>query len=438
VRHILATTRTAQGHPTDQSPWTSRLRLNKSLTHHHPTTTALHTLGRTDNERAIGDGGYRTQEAPTRTRSVALVYDCIYPYITGGAERRFYEFGKRLLDERTEVHLYGMKLWDGPSVMVRDGLVLHGIAKARPLYTKRGRRSVKQAALFGAATLRLLVGKFDVIDCCGFPYFSIFSCKLAALLRRKPMYSTWHEAWGRDYWRAYLGRLGLLGYAIEWLAARAPDEIIAVSEHTKSRLVNQLGVRKPLHVLLDGVDTRAIRSAAPAAETSDIIFVGRLVEYKHVDILLRALARLRERGLYVRCNIIGSGPELQALQQLATVLEVDDRTAFHGTLKEAAEVYRLMKASTILVLPSSREGLGLVVMEANACGLPVITTDCPDNAAADLITQGLNGSVVPLDVQAIATAIEYWLSVKPPDLSTYVANLDWDTLAKSQDEIYFE
>jgi glycosyltransferase involved in cell wall biosynthesis len=363
-----------------------------------------------------------------KTRTIAIVYDCIYPYIKGGAERRFYELATRMVNDHTEVHLYGMKSWDGPDVIKRDGLTLHGICKARPVYARNGRRSVIQAVLFGISSCRLLREKFDVIDCCGFPYFSLFPCKR--------LYSTWLEVWGRDYWFTYLGPLGVLGYGVEWLAGRLPDEIIAVSESTKERLLAQLHVRGRIDTLPGGIDTTAIGALKPAEPSSEVMFVGRLVNFKNVDVIMQAVAFLRDSGVYVRCDIVGDGPELQTLQQLANALDIDDRVRLLGFLEDSDDVYRLMKASKVLVLPSSREGFGLVVLEANACGLPVITIDHPDNAAARLIAEGCNGSVVPLEVTAIASAIRYWVLAPTSDLSEYVRNYDWEVLAMEQAEIY--
>lgn len=104
---------------------------------------------------------------------IALVYDAIYPYSKGGGERRFYEFGKQLVREGCEVHLYGMNYWGKKQVIQKDGLFLHGLCKARPLYQKDGRRSITQALIFGLSSFKMLKEDFDVIDCCGFPYFSL-------------------------------------------------------------------------------------------------------------------------------------------------------------------------------------------------------------------------------------------------------------------------
>ena len=88
----------------------------------------------------------------TKKKRIIFVYDAIFPYVKGGAERRYYEIGRRLAAKGHDVHLYGMKYWDGPNVMESDGLTLHGICNARPLYTKSGRRRIGQAIIFGLAS----------------------------------------------------------------------------------------------------------------------------------------------------------------------------------------------------------------------------------------------------------------------------------------------
>src|SRR4051812_36355701 len=101
-----------------------------------------------------------------RTR-VALVYDAVYPFQKGGGERRFHEIGRHL----DGVELYGMKGWPGPArTTVVNGVRVHALCRARALYTRGGRRSMSQALIFGLACLKLLWKRFDVIDCCGFPY----------------------------------------------------------------------------------------------------------------------------------------------------------------------------------------------------------------------------------------------------------------------------
>ena len=75
------------------------------------------------------------------TMKIAFVTDVIYPYIKGGAEKRIHEFSYRL-KEGNEVHVYGIKWRDGPSVLKKDGITYHGVCRPRRLY-KNGRRSIR-------------------------------------------------------------------------------------------------------------------------------------------------------------------------------------------------------------------------------------------------------------------------------------------------------
>jgi glycosyltransferase involved in cell wall biosynthesis len=77
--------------------------------------------------------------------------------------------------------------------------------------------------------------------------------------KRKTSYSTWHEVWGKEYWKEYLGWKGIFGYWIEKLASKMPNKIIAVSDDTKYKLINQLKVNpNKIVVIPNGIDIKAI------------------------------------------------------------------------------------------------------------------------------------------------------------------------------------
>lgn len=85
-----------------------------------------------------------------------------------------------------------------------------------------------------------------------------------------------------------------------------------------------------------------------------------------------------------------------------------------------------MKSSKILVLPSSREGFGMVVLEANACGLPVLTVDEPQNAAQHLIREGINGVITEASAESIAKGISELLESKDTlEPERDIARYDW-------------
>ena len=339
--------------------------------------------------------------APRPTR-IAFVSDAIHPYNRGGKERRLHELSRRLAGPEVEVHIYTMRWWDGPRTKQVDGVWLHAIARRRPLY-RGSRRSTLQAVAFGLATLKLIFKRFDVLDVDHVPVFPLLTARLVCRVRRKPMVATWHEAWSRDYWRAYMGRAGFIGHSIDRFAVTLPDHIITESAATSSRLA-ELGRTKRLSTVPLGIDLARIDAAAASVSCSDIVYVGRLLPNKNVDVLLRALALVREQHPDLRCVIGGDGPERETLERITRDLGLVEHVTFTGSVSDD-RLYGLLKASRLFVLPSEREGFGLVVLEANACGLPVVTTLHPDNAARLLIREGVNGWLAGSGVDALAATI---------------------------------
>jgi rhamnosyl/mannosyltransferase len=141
----------------------------------------------------------------------------------------------------------------------------------------------------------------------------------------------------------------------------------------------------------------------PAGSAPRALFIGRLVRFKGVDILLRALERVPD----LKLDIIGSGPEGPRLRTLAQALAIADRVRWYGEYPDE-DLPRRMADAHFLVLPSvtTEEMFGLVVLEAMAAGRPVITTAVP-SAVRDVNVPGVTGLEVPLrDVGALAEALD--------------------------------
>jgi glycosyltransferase involved in cell wall biosynthesis len=358
-------------------------------------------------------------------KKIAFVYDAIYPYIKGGAEKRNYELGKRL---NHDVHLFGMKYWKGEDVIKKNGMTLHGVCKSIPLYDS-DRRSIKEAIVFSIKLFRPLMKEdFDVLDCSSFPYFSLFTCKLVCILKRKKLIATWHEVWGKEYWKEYLGFLGIFGYWVEKMAVKMPNKIISVSPHTTRGLRKVLGYSKEIITIPNGISFDEISKVKPSVIKSDVIFAGRLLSHKNVDVLLKAIKIVSSKDKNLKCIIIGDGPEKSRLEELAKTLKISRNIIFKGFLKRKEEVYSLMKSSKVFVLPSSREGFGIAVLEANACGIPVITVNEKSNASKDLILEGKNGYVCKLGEKELADRIIKSLS-KDWKTAQYVKDYDWDNIS---------
>lgn len=333
---------------------------------------------------------------------IALVSDSIYPYNKGGKETRSYELATQLYKRGHEVHFYTMKFWLGKDTIKKNGFYLHGICKNYPLYIKEGRRSIKQGIMFGLAAFKLLKEDFDVLDADHMVYFHLFPIKLACLLKRKKMIITWHEVWGKDYWIKYMGWSGIFGYAMEKLSSKLPNKIISPSEHTTHNLITKLHIKtKKIITISPGIDFNKIQSIKPSKEASDVIFAGRLLGHKNVNLLIKAMIYLKSKKLL----IIGDGPEKENLKKLTKELKLNKNVVFKGFIEKNNEVLSLIKSSRVFVLPSTREGFGISVIEANACGIPVITVNNQDNAAKDLISNGKNGYITNLNEKALADNI---------------------------------
>ncbi|MBN1236153.1 MAG: glycosyltransferase family 4 protein, partial [Methanotrichaceae archaeon] len=254
---------------------------------------------------------------------IAYIYDAVYPWVKGGAEKRIYELSRRLAARGHEVHCYGMLWWPGKEEILQEGVHLHGICPTMPLYSS-GKRSISQAAFFAGKLLSIRTD-CEVIDCQNFPYLSCFSAKLLSSLKGQKLFITWHEVWG-DYWREYLGRKGRAGQAVEWAAARLTDRNIAVSERTKRELLG-LGARE-VQVVQNGIDWQGIMKVQPSAKQSDVIYVGRLVEHKNVDILINAVSIVKSEIPDVKALIVGDGPEMKRLRSLVCQLELEENIEF--------------------------------------------------------------------------------------------------------------
>lgn len=372
---------------------------------------------------------------------IAFIYDAIYPWIKGGAERRIYELAIRLAKKGHEIHIYGIQWWDGNEVIERNGITYHGVCQPLPLYVN-GKRSIKEALVFSWGLLRHLKGKdFTIYDVSSFPYFSCLSTKLVSTIQHTPMVITWHEIWG-NYWYKYLGRKGIFGKIIEIVVIKSNKKMIAVSNMTKQKLVYHGA--KDIFLISNGIDLdkiNSIKSTADKSYHSDIIFVGRLIEDKHVDVLIRAIQITSTVLPDIHGIIVGDGPEHHSLIELSEKLGMTDNITFTGFLDEE-DVVRYMKSSKMMVLPSTREGFGMVVVEAFACGLPVIAVKSNDCAVSEIINNGLNGFMVVLSEENIAEKIielmdhpesRATMSVNAIDAAT---KYSWDILTDEIEHIY--
>lgn len=338
-----------------------------------------------------------------RRLKIAFVYDMLYPYNVGGVELRNDALARRLAELGHEVHLFGVKMWDGEGTQKNGQVYYHGISRYSGGNRFSGRRKVWEPLLFSIRLFPELVRvNPDVIDCSAFPYLPAFTCKIVSKLKAIPLVISWHQYWG-DYWLHYKGIVvGAFGYFIEKIVKHLTQYHIAVSDHVGDGL--GLAGTQTIH---NGVDVSVIEDANSSGEESDVIYVGRLIEGKNVDLLIRALSLMDDEPSTL---IVGDGPERGALEDLAKKRGLK-RVKFLGQ-QERKSVYQYLKSSKVFVFPSITEGFGIAVAEAMACGIPPIVVKHRWNASTGLVEDGVTGLVVGAKEDEFAQAMKTLLENK--------------------------
>jgi glycosyltransferase involved in cell wall biosynthesis len=327
---------------------------------------------------------------------ICLVYDCLFPHTVGGAERWYRNLAERLAADGHDVTYLTLRQWDGHEHGVR-GVDVRVVGPRMELYVTgaSGRRRILPPLVFGVGVLLHLLRhgrRYDVVHTASFPYFSLLAAAAARPLARFRLVVDWHEVWSRDYWREYLGAAGRLGWAVQALCARVRQHAFCFSRLHAARL-REIGLRGEVQVLR-GEYAGPLESGPPAPAEQLVVFAGRHIPEKRATALVPAVALARERLGELRCEIFGDGPERAEVERLVREHHLEDVVSVRG-FAPADEVHRTLGRALCMVLPSRREGYGLIVVEAASEGVPSVVVVAPDNAAVELVEDGVNGVVAP-------------------------------------------
>jgi glycosyltransferase involved in cell wall biosynthesis len=323
---------------------------------------------------------------------ICLIYDCLYPYTVGGGERWYRALAERLAVEGYEVTYVTLRQWDEGDEPSIAGVRIVTAGPRSDLYVD-GRRRIGPALRFGFGVLRHLLGqgrRYDVVHAGSTPFFPLLA---AGVARRRGGYRLlvdWIEVWMLAYWRSYLGGLkGTIAWAIQRLATRVGERAFCFSRLHERRLRAE-GFRGPIDVI--GVYTGPLDRPEPEPAEPLVVFAGRHIPEKGVLALPPALARARESVPELRAEILGDGPLRAEVERLVAEAGLNGSVAVPGFVPEH-RVRDSVRRSLCLALPSTREGYGLVVVEAAAQGVPSVVVQSPDNAALELVEDGVNGVV---------------------------------------------
>jgi glycosyltransferase involved in cell wall biosynthesis len=238
-----------------------------------------------------------------------------------------------------------------------------------------------------------------------------FIGRLAAVIARAP--AVIHQPHGHIFYGYYSPRRTAVFTALERQAARWTDRIITLTDRgAQEHLARGIGRAEQYVAVPSGVPTAELRAAAPHRgeararlgldpDAFIVVGLGRLVPIKGFDLLARALPALIAQIPSARVLLVGDGAERAHLGAIAASMGVAERLRMTG---ETTDVTSYLAAADVVAVPSRNEGMGRVIVEAMALGLPVVATSV--GGIPDVVTDGECGRLVePEDVDALAAAL---------------------------------
>jgi glycosyltransferase involved in cell wall biosynthesis len=323
---------------------------------------------------------------------ICLVYDCLFPWTIGGAERWYRNLGERLASEGHQVTYLTLLQWnETPQI---KGVDVVAVGPRMPLYRK-GKRRLLPPLRFGFGVFLHLLRhgrRYDVVHTASFPYFSLLAAGMARYFGRYRIVCDWHEVWSREYWKEYLGPLGRIGILVQMLCAQVPQKAYTFSRLHKER-VQDLGVASVSQLTGEySPQSEPIRNLN-AAIPHYVVYAGRFIPDKRIGLLVDALALAHRSMPGIRAQLIGDGPTRLDIEARIKELGLGEAISCPGFVSREA-LDDAMASALCVVQPSSREGYGMVVIEAAHRGVPTIVVAAPDNAATELISHGRNGFIV--------------------------------------------
>jgi glycosyltransferase involved in cell wall biosynthesis len=298
----------------------------------------------------------------------------------GGAEVHLHEIFQRIVAAGHDVALLAHAFAGAPPEETIDGIRVH----------RRGRRNTFNFSVPFALRGALDPKGFDVVvdDLNKIPFYT-------PLYVRRPLVTILHHFFGGSIFHEVPLPLALYVYLNEALVPLVykRSRFVTVSQSSRDELVRRGIAPTRVSLVMNAVDPGAYEPVAQSSKSRDlIVYVGRLKKYKRIDLLIRAMGRIIQRRPAVRLVIVGEGDHRPALERLARSLGLNGSVEFTGFVPLAEKV-SLLRRAALSANPSPKEGWGVTVIEANACGTPVVASDVP--GLRDAIVEGETGKLVP-------------------------------------------
>lgn len=315
----------------------------------------------------------------------------------GGAEKYIHEIGKRLAKK------HEVTLWCGKYERCKESEVIDGINVIRN--GSRIRVGVFDPMIYLLAGLdyvrKLRMERFDVVidSISGLPFFT-------PLFANSPKVAILHH----PVEGIFIKEVSLPAALISYFGERAIPvlyknvKFITVSESSRQGLIN-LGISpSKIAVVFNGVDSSLFSRNYEKSEHPHVIYLGRLKRYKRLELLIRTMKIVIKKVPDAKLTIAGSGDAEKELMTAVNELDLEGSVTFSGYVNEERKA-KLLSNAWVFVTPSSKEGWGITVIEANACGTPCIAYDVP--GLRDSIRDEETGLLVKKngDVEVLAKAI---------------------------------
>ena len=323
-----------------------------------------------------------------------MVVSYFYPF-RGGAENQALLLSENLRHKGFDV-----------SVLTRSFNNLPAVENIRTIPVYRVIKTVNARTLFGlryffSCIFFMIVQRkhYDILHCHILQGFhSIAAVIVGRLFKKKVVIKIANTGVSSDF--MHVKRVLGGKYILRFL--KKADRVVATSRLSALEARREGFADAQIAMIPNGVDTRRFKPSGRCGQArSRIVCVGRLVRVKGVDILIDAFDRLKREGTCTRLDIVGAGPESATLSIKAANLGCADAVVFHG---EVGTVEDFFDTTCIFVQPSLAEGMSNVLLEAMACGLPVIVTRT--GAATDIIQDSVNGLLVDTgSVEQICDAV---------------------------------
>jgi len=324
---------------------------------------------------------------------ILIVSEMSVPYAVGGGEVRYGLLARELARRGHEVTWLSMRQRQSPDEEIIDG-VRH-LHRGPRIQHPPSRPLLAMLRFMLTAFWHVLTHRYDVVDCQ--TYAPLPAVWLACVLSRQKMVATIHDVsrsgsghdgqWMTNRFRRLIGLAETALYRIPY------GRIIAVSQSTADALVNRWGVSAArVHVVPNGIELPSETAASPAPPRDiDLIYAGRFVPTKNIGDLIEVVRTLHAAGVVGRAALVGEGPLRDEMAAKARAAGLADVIEFTGR-KGNAEVLDLLRRGKVFFHASSREGFPVVMVEAMACGLPVVAYRIP--GVVDVIDDGVTGVLV--------------------------------------------